>query len=282
MFKPIAVTLRSVSSAAAGAGLQPSREIAPNLPVERDASGLPVGFSREIDIDLPSKLYSTWKAEYAPRALVRELAPLERLKLEGRAAALEIALLPFDPDTEKNAVEAEIAAMFSGFRAMRQQGDDVAAVVEVTRRVLREFPCWAIANACLLIAQNQARVDGKRLDRRYTPNDTEIYTVTAGVVKLRRDALNSAHALLAAPIEPPEPHVDLAVRYSAAEELRLAHGIPPEGLPRREVVLPPSAGQTTDAPVPRRSDGKHALRVSEELAQRRASRESAAQVCGND
>lgn len=182
----------------------PSRELAPNLPVERDASGLPVGFSRECDIDLPRRLLCAWIPEHGDRAIIRALRPDERLKLQGRARALEIALLPF-ADDEIDTVEAEIAAMFSGFRAMRQQGDDVSAVVEVTRRVLREFPCWAISRACLLIAQNQATIDGKKLDRRYTPNDTEIYAVVAGVVKLRKDALKGATALLAAPVEVPAP-----------------------------------------------------------------------------
>ncbi len=194
-------------------------------------------------------MYSTWTPASGDRAIVRALRPDERLKLEGRAQALQVALLPFGDD-EIDAVEAEIAAMFSGFRAMRQQGDDVEAIVAVTRRVVREFPSWAIAKACLLIAQNKADVDGKKLDRRFTPNDSEIYAVVEGVVKLRKDALKSATALLAAPVETPSPP-----RASDGPEI---------AFPQRPSQLPP----TIDARP------GYASRVMADLELRRARRES--------
>lgn len=178
---------------------------------------------------------------------MRELTADERAKLEGRVGALSGALRPFD-NHEIPVVEAELAAMFSGFRAMRQTGEDVASVVEVTRRVLAEFPAWAIAKACLLIARNQAVVDGKHLDRRYTPNDTEIYAVVSSLVKMRREALTSAKALLSAPVEPPAPQ-------------RPKDG-PSAPRPQRAPQAPP---------VPA-GDGKHAERVAADLAARAARR----------
>lgn len=233
--------------------MQASRAIAPRPPAERDETGLAVGFSRECDIDLPRRLYTSWIPKTGSRAIVRALTEVERIKLEGRAIALDEALQPFDRD-ETAAVEAELAAMFSGFRAMRQQGDDAAATVEVTRHVLREFPLWAIAKTCLMIARNEAEIDGKPLDRRFTPNDTEIYAVAAGVVKLRRDALATVKALLVAPVEPPPPP-----RPAPPHDWHVWAW-------RRHCVG---------------GDSGHAARVLADIEQRRARRASAEGTCGN-
>lgn len=249
MFKQIAVPASRITTTPRAAASQPSREIAPNLPVELDDSGLPVGFSRELDADLPRRLYSTWKPVSGDRAIIRALRADEQLKLEGRAKALEVVLLPFGDD-EVDAVESEIGAMFSGFRSMRQQGDDVEAIVAVTRRVVREFPSWAIAKACLLIAQNKAEIEGRRLDRRYAPNDDEIYLVVEGVVKLRKDALKSAKALLAAPVEMPSP---------------------PRAVDGPEIPFPQKPSQLP--PVDQVRSG-YASRVMADLELRRARRES--------
>jgi hypothetical protein len=165
------------------------------------------------------------------------------------------ALLPFGLQ-EIAAVEAELAAMLSGFRANRQQGEDGEAMVEVTRRVLREFPAWAISRACLLIATNQAEVDGKRLDRRFAPNDTEIHAVVSAVVKMRREALASAQALLGAPVaSKPEPAGPRLIQHD---------------------------WHVFDwHKFTRIGDGKHAQRVAADLAARKARRETTEEICDN-
>jgi len=172
----------------------------PSLPAERDADGLPVEFDRECDHEIPRRLFCSWKEEGKPREVVRALTAGERAKLDARAAALEQALR-YLPDEERP-IKAELAAMFSGFRSMRQQGEDIAATVEITRGVLRQFPLWAIAKGCMKIAQGRAR-----LDRRYAPNDAEINKVIAGIVRPYCEAIDRARALLLAPVaEAPRSH----------------------------------------------------------------------------
>jgi hypothetical protein len=171
----------------------------PSLPAKRDADGLSVAFDRECDLEMPRCLFSAWIPDAGQREIVRALTAGERAKLDTRAVALEQALTPYLPD-EGHRVSAEIAAMFGGFRAMRQLGEDIAATVEITRRVLRQFPLWAIAKGCMLIAQGCCG-----LDRRYAPNDAEIYEVMAEIVRPYREALQRVLALLSAPVEEPKP-----------------------------------------------------------------------------
>jgi len=83
--------------------------------------------------------------------------------------------------------------MFSGFRFMRQQGDDVEATLEITLAALREFPLWAIEQACLKIARGKAG-----LDRRYSPNDAEIVAVVADIVAVHVANLQEVRGLLGA------------------------------------------------------------------------------------
>ncbi len=83
---------------------------------------------------------------------------------------------------------------------MRQQGNDACAVVDVTMAVLREFPAWAIAQACRKIVCGETK-----LDRRFAPNDTEIFDIVAGVVRPYRENLRQAKALLDAPVDEPPP-----------------------------------------------------------------------------
>jgi hypothetical protein len=66
--------------------------------------------------------------------------------------------------------------------------------------VLREFPAWAIAQACRKIVCGETK-----LDRRFPPNDSEIFDVVAGVVRLYGENLRQAKALLDAPVDEPPP-----------------------------------------------------------------------------
>jgi hypothetical protein len=165
-------------------------------PAKKTAEGLPVKFDRDTDFEIPRRLFSAFKPNVGPRELRREMRPDERAAIEARAAALELALRPFDPQDERATVTASIAAMFGGFRAMRQQGDDVESIATVTRAVLREFPAWAIAEACLRIARHETKIDP-----RFAPNDSEIIDVVRNVVSQYRDNLEQAKALLEAPVE---------------------------------------------------------------------------------
>jgi hypothetical protein len=172
----------------------------PALPAKRDVNGLPVVLDRECDIELPRELFEAWIPDAGKRAIVRALSAEERAKIEARATALEDALKPFTGDDE-HIVRATINGLFSGYRAMRQQREDARAVVDVTLAVLRGFPAWAIARACRKIVCGEAR-----LDRRFVPNDGEIFEIVAGVVRPYRENLRQAEALLDAPlVEPPPP-----------------------------------------------------------------------------
>jgi len=120
------------------------------------------------------------------------LTDAERSELQAHEARLAEALTPFVP-SEETRVRASLAAMFSGFRSMRQEHDDALDVVRITTTILREFPAWAIAQGCLAVIQGKTK-----LDRRFAPNDSEIYDVVAEVVRYGRKRLEITRAMLAA------------------------------------------------------------------------------------
>jgi hypothetical protein len=160
---------------------------------KRSTDGLPVRFDKDADLEIPRRTVC-WRPDSGPLGLRRDLRPDERGTLEARAAALELALEPFKP-AERSGLKAGVAAMFGGFRSMRQQGDDIDAVVTVTLAVLREFPAWAVRAACLKIARRETRCDP-----RFAPNDAEIADVVGGLVKPYKEALDGAQAVLAAEV----------------------------------------------------------------------------------
>ena len=210
---------------------------------------MPVKFDRECDIDLPKRLFSSWIPDEGPRAIVRQLEPSERALLEMRATALQIALQPFGEDL---AVEADVAAMFSGFRFMRQRGEDVGTTVHITLAVLREFPAWAIRKACLSIAQDRAN-----LNEKFAPNDAEIYGVAEDIVRLYREHHRQANALLSAPVEPP-----IVPRRPTKDKL--------EELLGRPIGEPKTGPHAHSIPT----DGNHAKRIAADLAARKARNEA--------
>jgi hypothetical protein len=191
------------------------------------------------------RLFSAVKLDDHPHAIVRELTQAERRALTDRATELRAALWGY-VSGERDEVEASIAAMFGGFRSMRQEGDAAEGLVTVTAAVLRDFPAWAIAKGCLKIAQNQAG-----LDRRWPPNDTEIHDVVAEIVREYRKTLEIVEALLLAPVEDREP---LPAPTIAPNDVR------PTG-------MEPNAPLVERKPV----DGRHAARVAADIAARKAS-----------
>ena len=180
------------------------------LPAMRDREGVPVSFEKEIDQDLPTRLYGGWIPDFRHRALVRKMTLGEHGAVESRAAALELALEPQgvllleENDPRRLRLEAAVGAMLGGFRAMRQQGDDVAATVTVTLGVLGPYPAWAIERACMKIARSDAG-----LDNRYAPNDGQIADIVKEILRPYRSAFEQAAGLLSAPLRddvPPVPN----------------------------------------------------------------------------
>lgn len=230
---------------AAVALLQASRQLPSRaLALPANTSETPALFDQTCDIELP-RLLSAWIPDHGPREIRRALTATERAAVLARATALQFSLTGY-LHGERNAVEADIAAMFGGFRAMRQRGDDAEATVAATAGVLRGFPAWAIREGCLKIARNQAG-----LDRRYAPNDTEVFSVIDGIVKDYRKRLAVAETLLAAPVAPP---------YVLPAPAKMeASTVQPIGLEPHARLVPDST-----------PDGKHAARVAADLAQRRA------------
>jgi hypothetical protein len=165
------------------------------LQAARDRDGLPVAFDRDVDQNIPRAVLTAWKPDGRPRPLQRPLTVGERGAVEARAAALEIALMPFTHE-QKPMVEANVGAMFNGFRAMRQQGDDIEFSATITLGVLRDFPAWAIERGCLKIARHEVG-----LDARYAPNDGQIADVVREVARPYRQAFTQASALLAGSVE---------------------------------------------------------------------------------
>lgn len=180
---------------------EPSQQSQSAVAVRYDA-GVPPLWDRECDVDIPSRVWSAWAPAGAPRAITRPLSATEQHKLTVRKEALEAALRPFNPEIpeEVDDVEREIAGVLSGFRSNRQQEENALAMVEVTRRVLGEFPYWAIGQGCMLIARRRAQLDPP-IDPIFGPSDQQIHEVVEEIVKGYRRSLNTAAALLSAPIE---------------------------------------------------------------------------------
>ena len=189
-------------SAALGSQASP-RTCEPNRPAKAGVAGPPPFCEREADYAIPARVWASWIPSNGSREIVRELRHDERAALERRAAELHAAVERFDPDFDEDRVVVAISAMFGGFRAMRHQGDDVVAIVDSTKRALALFPAWAIEKGCLKVQQGQAG-----LDRRYAPNDSEIFAVVDDLVKAYRRALASAEALLRAQVEPRPPEIN--------------------------------------------------------------------------
>jgi hypothetical protein len=210
----------------------------------------PAYFNRQTDVDL-QQIYSAWKPDNGPREIRRPLTSDERRDLTARADELRMALQPY-LDRERNEVEASIAAMLGGFRSMRQEGDAAEGIVVVLAGVLRRFPAWAIAKACMKIARNDAG-----LDRRFAPNDTEIHEVVDAIVREHRQTLERVEGLLTAAVEVRMAQLPVSARQS-------------------DVV---ATGAEPFAPLIHRkpSDGKHAQRVMADLAARKSAYQQAAE-----
>lgn len=199
----------------------------------------PALIDRECDFVLP-RLFAPWREDGKLQEIVRALTDGERSKLEMRRDELIAGLAPFS-DAQFGAVEAAIDAMFAGFRSMRSKGDAADAETGISAAVLREYPRWAIEDACFMIARGKAG-----LDPQWPPNDAQIVEVVERIILSRRKTLKTITALLEAPVATPD-------RLPAGQRPRISGPI--HGAPR---------------------DDGHAERVAADLAARRAGKGDAA------
>jgi hypothetical protein len=124
----------------------------------------------------------------------------ERNALEGRRDELEGIVQP-NGERDVNRIVLAITDMFGGFPSMRQRDDDaVVARVDGARRVLSEFPAWAIERGCLGLQMNGVWRDGK-FERQWPPSDAEIVAAVRDAARLYADTYHSAVALLSATVE---------------------------------------------------------------------------------
>jgi hypothetical protein len=168
---------------------------------------------------IPRKVLSSWKPQTGPHPLRRPLTVPERAALDARARALEPAVAPYARPADEDRVADALLALLDSYSAQRLTKEEAMARVDGAMEVLADLPAWSIEEACLRIRRNGYMViDAKgraRLEQTFTPNDSQIHSVAEDLVKARRDARDSALALLAAPVEEsPEDH-----RPSIAEML---------------------------------------------------------------
>lgn len=166
-------------------------------PANYDRGGVPVAYDPVIDL-LPSRLI-VWRGNDGKVEITRPLMAEERAAIDARCAAIELALEPHN-ENDRAGIEAALGAMFSGFRQLRQVGEDVGAMVTITRAVLHRSPAWAIKRACIMIASGEAR-----LDRRFPPSDAQIADVVDGILRPLIKAMRDGREILKAGVrqEPP-------------------------------------------------------------------------------
>lgn len=165
---------------------------------------LPPVRNRVTDVDIPRAAWSTWKEDGKDRQLRRALTAEERAALEARRDELAPAVVPH-ASRDVDRVALALTDMFGGFPSMRQRDDaSVVARLDGARRVMEEFPAWAIEKACATIQQNGIwRVqDGfGKFDRHWPPSDAEIVAEVWDKLRLYGDQHRSAVELLEAAVE---------------------------------------------------------------------------------
>jgi hypothetical protein len=159
---------------------------------------LPKISNRLTDVEIP-KLWSAWVPDGKPRELRRPLTDSERGLLEARRDELAPVLVPVAPG-EIEAIAIALAAMFSSFRSLRQTDSEAESIIENSVHALREYPAWAIVEACLDIQRNGV-CRGDKFDRQWPPNDSEIIVEVRKRVALYDSQFRSAIAMLAAEVE---------------------------------------------------------------------------------
>lgn len=181
------------------------RSSGPEVPAARvDPNNLPAPYDRDVDLLIPRAVWCAHKIDGEPRRLRRALTVTERQSLERRIGELEPALKPYLP-AEVDEVALALSDMLAGFAGSQRSGMDVVGKVDGLRRLLAQFPMWAVREACLRMRMDGYEVQdgngGKRKERHWAPADGEVIEAVRAVVRQRAEALASARALLIAEVD---------------------------------------------------------------------------------
>lgn len=161
---------------------------------------MPPVSNRYTDVEIPLSTWSAWHEAGKPRELCRALTAAERSALEARLDELLSVVQPCG-DRDVNRVALSLTDMFGGFPSLRHRDDEaVIARIDGARRILMEFPVWAIEKACRKIQMNGVWRDGK-FDRQWPPSDAEIAAAVRDEARLYADQHRQAIALLSATVE---------------------------------------------------------------------------------
>ncbi len=178
--------------------------------VKFTADNLPLSFDHGVDVALPARLWSAWTPENGKRTIRREMTSAERDMTQRRVNALEPALAPFRRPQEDERVQTAIDGLFASYSSVRLSGEAYLARIHSFVMTLEDMPAWAIEQACVTIRKRGYEViegDKRRIEQGWAPSEAQLHAAVESVVSQRRNALVSAKALLAAPVEPkaPEP-----------------------------------------------------------------------------
>lgn len=142
-----------------------------------------------VDRDLAKLLTIT--VDQKPPVLRRSLTGAEAARVRSRVVALGQLLEAFGA-AERDDVARALTMMMNGFRSMRGLDEDGAIfMIESIVRRLAIFPLWAIREAC-----DRFGIGHAESNKRFAPNDSEIYCEVESVIRPYRVRLNRARALL--------------------------------------------------------------------------------------
>lgn len=225
-----------------------SRSVGTEIRPITTRTSLPADFDQAVDRDLPDRLVGFWHGtgdDHGVLELRRALTEPERTQIEKRIEDLRNALAPA-PQSGNRALLAEITRMFMAFPqlgALDQQAGSAMAISYLT--TVRNFPHWAIAEAC-----ERVRTGKAGLNPNFCPPEPAFSTVVARAVEnYRRRLYDAEHLLNAKLMPPPRPPVSVA-------ELEARLGRPIGDRP--QAAIPP---------VIEEGDKGHAVRVAAALGQ---------------
>lgn len=170
----------------------------PRATISYRSDNLPPVRNIRTDVELP-KLWSSWIPSNGPREIRRALTSDERVELERRRAELEPAVAPFRPE-ETDRVALALADMFGGYPSLRLNDEDAVGKLDSARRLLADYPAWAIEQACRAIHENGVWRGG-RFDRQWPPSDAEIIAAVREAVRLYKRQYDNVVGLLTAEVE---------------------------------------------------------------------------------
>jgi hypothetical protein len=161
---------------------------------------MPPVANRYTDVEIPRSAWSAWKEDGKPRQIRRPLSSEERNALELRRNEIAPVLAPHDA-RDVNRIALALTDMMGGYPSLRFRDDNaIAGRVDSVRRLLSDFPSWAIEKACREIHMNGVWRDGA-FDRQWPPSDAELVDAVRQKSRLYRDTYNSAVELLTASVE---------------------------------------------------------------------------------